>query len=81
MEHKKLNINLSTFNIITLIIILIIGIILLIVKNRSKNEYSIKILDYLKNKYGSDTEFEIKDINSEDKEFIGDGYAWICYGN
>ena len=75
MEHKKININLSTFIIITLIIILIIGIILLIVKNRSKNEYSIKILDYLKNKYGSDTEFEIKDINSEDKEIIGDGYA------
>ena len=40
-----------------------------------KKEYSIKILNYLKNKYGSDTEFEIKDINSEDKEIIGDGYA------
>ncbi len=70
MEGKKAKIFLSTF----IIIALIIGIVLLIVNNRRKNEYSLKILNYLENKYGSAAEFEIQDINIEEKKIIGDGY-------
>lgn len=70
MEKKRINIRIII--IVTLIIIFIIGFILWIVSNIRKQENANIILNYLKNKYGSDAEFEIKTINSEDREIRGD---------
>ena len=64
------------------IILITIGIIILLIKDNSKQEstvssnqkYYSQISNYLKTKYGSITDFEIKDITSKDMVITGDGY-------